>query len=532
MSQHIFLVVLSLSLILAGCAPTIYENNQIVSTPTAVDSVEVSDPSLKESGYLPPQQVTENFYDWYLTTIGESGNDTFRNPLVDKAYHDSPYLTDSFVGYIDDLLDNFESEFGGAGYDPFFCAQAIPTEMTPDVTFEHHGITSVVVRSSFPNHMITVDLQPDGDSWRISNITCANDPAGTATAFYTWYLGYIGDRSSGDFRNPLVDQAYHDHPLLTDSWVQTVDETLAGFEHGGSDPFLLAQDIPQDFSVDPGLKEGTAVVHLQFSSDSVKHLRVTMDETGRKIAKITEDGRGPASVDDEDDASLSPLNMSNPAAVFCEEQGYTYEIRQNEDGSQYGVCILDDGSECDGWAFFNGSCPDPEEGFATTMNIDLSNWVRYTNTEFGYTLLYPPECEVMVANKGHMVSFIGPLENNKRWPMIIISHGNSNFYRPPAGSDVQEWIMGNGHHVSMVHPDATLGGLPALHLSQESSPQVYASDDYYVIRGEQLFHITLLHTGGRQDWTLYEAFLDNFSFDMSGGYGPEGTPTPEGKNSD
>jgi hypothetical protein len=38
------------------------------------------------------------------------------------------------------------------------------------------------------------------------------------------------------------------------------------------------------------------------------------------------------------------------------EKGYTSQIRTSSDGSQYGVCIFPDGSECDEWAFFRGEC--------------------------------------------------------------------------------------------------------------------------------------------------------------------------------
>ncbi|MFN2138297.1 MAG: YbaY family lipoprotein [Candidatus Promineifilaceae bacterium] len=48
--------------------------------------------------------------------------------------------------------------------------------------------------------------------------------------------------------------------------------------------------------------------------------------------------------------------LANPAAVFCGEQGFTYEIRTAEDGSQSGACIFDDGSECDAWAYYRGEC--------------------------------------------------------------------------------------------------------------------------------------------------------------------------------
>lgn len=48
--------------------------------------------------------------------------------------------------------------------------------------------------------------------------------------------------------------------------------------------------------------------------------------------------------------------MPNPASAYCEEQGGTLEIREDEDGGQYGVCIFDDGSECEEWAFYRGEC--------------------------------------------------------------------------------------------------------------------------------------------------------------------------------
>ena len=49
-------------------------------------------------------------------------------------------------------------------------------------------------------------------------------------------------------------------------------------------------------------------------------------------------------------------NMPNPASAYCEEQGYKSEIRTAADGSQSGVCIFPDGSECDEWAYFRGEC--------------------------------------------------------------------------------------------------------------------------------------------------------------------------------
>jgi len=48
--------------------------------------------------------------------------------------------------------------------------------------------------------------------------------------------------------------------------------------------------------------------------------------------------------------------LPNPASKYCVDQGYKLEIRADQAGNQYGVCIFPDGSECEEWAFFRGEC--------------------------------------------------------------------------------------------------------------------------------------------------------------------------------
>ena len=43
------------------------------------------------------------------------------------------------------------------------------------------------------------------------------------------------------------------------------------------------------------------------------------------------------------------VGMADPAAVWCTEQGHTYETRKNPDGSEYGVCIFANGTAVDAW---------------------------------------------------------------------------------------------------------------------------------------------------------------------------------------
>jgi inhibitor of cysteine peptidase len=51
-----------------------------------------------------------------------------------------------------------------------------------------------------------------------------------------------------------------------------------------------------------------------------------------------------------------PVGMPNPASVFCEENNGALETRIDADGNQYGVCMFEDGTECEEWAYFRGEC--------------------------------------------------------------------------------------------------------------------------------------------------------------------------------
>jgi putative hemolysin len=53
---------------------------------------------------------------------------------------------------------------------------------------------------------------------------------------------------------------------------------------------------------------------------------------------------------------IPPVNMPNPASVYCEQHGNKLEIHTASDGSQSGVCVFPDGSACDEWAYFRGEC--------------------------------------------------------------------------------------------------------------------------------------------------------------------------------
>lgn len=64
----------------------------------------------------------------------------------------------------------------------------------------------------------------------------------------------------------------------------------------------------------------------------------------------------PGDMDVASPPTATPAGIANPASAYCAEQGGTSEIRTAEDGSQFGVCVFPDGSECEEWAFFRREC--------------------------------------------------------------------------------------------------------------------------------------------------------------------------------
>jgi hypothetical protein len=89
-------------------------------------------------------------------------------------------------------------------------------------------------------------------------------PAEVVQAFYGDYLSYIGEGEA--MRNPLVDGMYRRSPSLAEALIVKVDELLAGFEKGGFDPFLLAQDVPAEVTAGAAVVVGeTATVPVTTS---------------------------------------------------------------------------------------------------------------------------------------------------------------------------------------------------------------------------------------------------------------------------
>jgi putative hemolysin len=223
-------------------------------------------------------------------------------------------------------------------------------------------------------------------------------------------------------------------------------------------------------------------------------------------------------------------NLPNPASVYCEQNGGQLDLRQDSAGGVMGVCVFADGSECDEWAYFRGECqpgnmlvtPEPTsspvvtESAPTAAEGFASDGCRiYRNEQLGYSFHYPVDAQI-IANDDPLgsISFAGPEVAGERWPQYTISHPTDREdYRPPEDVDLEQWLIDHQLLVDTQQPDLQIAGTTAIHVRHDRSPQSYAFDRYMFAKSGQLYLIVIIHTGDREDWNLYNHFLNSIQFE-------------------
>ena len=76
---------------------------------------------------------------------------------------------------------------------------------------------------------------------------------------------------------------------------------------------------------------------------------------------------------DQADPGEAEAGIANPASVHCEEQGGTVVIVDTDDG-QLGICVFEDGRECEEWALYRqGVCLPGGEEAMTTVEVYFTN---------------------------------------------------------------------------------------------------------------------------------------------------------------
>jgi putative hemolysin len=220
--------------------------------------------------------------------------------------------------------------------------------------------------------------------------------------------------------------------------------------------------------------------------------------------------------------------LPNPASVNCKQKGGKLELRQDASGGVSGICHFTDGSQCEEWAYFRSECnpgdslmtPDPsasptitDQSATPTVEIASDGWKVYRNDTLGYTFHYPADTRIVSNDEPLKSISIIPIAASEIWPSITISHPSDRAeYRPPEGTDLLQWLKDHNLMDEVRKPDVQIAGTTAIHFRHERSPQSFAFDRYYFAHSGQLYMITIGHTEDKEDWMLYNHFLDSFQF--------------------
>jgi len=97
------------------------------------------------------------------------------------------------------------------------------------------------------------------------------------------------------------------------------------------------------------------------------------------------------------------LTMKNPAAVYCNELGYVYQVVDDPDGGQRDICRLPGELVCPAWDFLNGKCGQDysicsQKGLKTTIRENGNN-------------PFSPEYAVCVDTDGNSVGSVADMAN-------------------------------------------------------------------------------------------------------------------------
>jgi putative hemolysin len=204
-------------------------------------------------------------------------------------------------------------------------------------------------------------------------------------------------------------------------------------------------------------------------------------------------------------------SMPNPASVFCEQQGYSVAIRTASDGSQSGVCIFPDGSECDEWAFFRGECKAPAVAPTAPTQDPSQGWQTYTNDTLGYSFIYPADAQIITNDDPlKSLSITGSGMGDEFWGVAHPSDRED--YRPPEGTDLLQWLSDHYLLGEERLPDEQIAGTTAIHFRHAASLQSYAFDQYYFAHAGQLYQITIGHASQFENWELDNRLLESFQF--------------------
>lgn len=234
-------------------------NNEQNSPPEQAISPESQEINAIDPAASVPAEIARLFFEAYTNAIRN-----LEPTIGSSAFEAQKYLSPAYLQQVAEIKAGFD----GSGFDPIMQAQDVPPEPLEIKSASVNGNQATVVlqlgrgllEKPF-ERVVSLDLI-DGH-WLIVPDRVedsADTPAEAVEAFYTWYLGYIG--SGSEIKNPLVDRAYRTAPYLAPTLIADIDRMLEEGEGLVYDPFLCAQDIPDEIKAVASYPNGSRPVVL------------------------------------------------------------------------------------------------------------------------------------------------------------------------------------------------------------------------------------------------------------------------------
>ncbi len=129
--------------------------------------------------------------------------------------------------------------------------------------------------------------------------------------------------------------------------------------------------------------------------------------------------------------SSNPTKIGNPAAVYCQEMGYSYQTVTDGEGGETGMCLMPDATVCAAWDFLSGQC-------GAEFSYCAQNGYQTLTLEEGGT--YAPQHAVCVDASGKT---FGTVEELSNLPENLISCGDGETSGTPAHETTGEPFTSN-----------------------------------------------------------------------------------------
>ena len=153
------------------------------------------------------------------------------------------------------------------------------------------------------------------------------------------------------------------------------------------------------------------------------------------------------------------------------------------------------------------------------------DWKTYINEKYNYSFDYPKEytfgpCNTKPCNpfineekEGDYVILQGDVSNNG-WPNMEVSHYETEFYNPPNGADIIEWLKDKSPVKENIPNEINfeIGGIDAIKAEIPKSAQSYSLWEIYFIKNNDLFNISMTDVETLEAQIFYNLILSSFEF--------------------